>query len=646
MELKYRPEIDGLRTIAVIAVIVYHAEFAFGSGYFLKGGFLGVDVFFVISGFLITSLIMSEWRRSGRFSFANFYERRARRLLPALLTVMLFSLPFAWKLLIPTRLVDFSKSLVASLLFGSNFYWYETLREYGTESALLKPFLHTWSLAVEEQYYIIFPLILIGIYRLSKNYMMVILTVIFILSLLFAEWGTVGHSSFAFYMLPTRFWELISGSLLAKILYLYPRGKCDTLLDHVMPFFGLLLVLFSIFFIEFDSTHPGFVTLLPVVGTVLIIWFANKENLVTRVLSSRPFVGIGVISYSLYLWHYPIFAFGRVYDTSAPVSDKLGWIVLTFVLSVATYIFIEKPSRRRQVVTLRTLVISLFAAIIIVSAFSFYTIKNDGVKERFPKLIELYGKNEFDNMVLQRSSWNVLRDLAESQGLGRSWGQKPSAFEMERLWFSGSPVTKKVLIVGDSHSKDVFNALYLNRDYFPGLEFARFGIGNLLLPEHVEKLYESKNFNAADIVIFSFRYNSKETLQGIPALIDAAKSRSKQVLLALNTVEFNEINDRLIFDDYTETHFRNFSAGELKKLFFDNQNHEMDEANKSLAEIAKDKDIVLLDKADYICDMESGTCDGITDEGYKTFYDYGHYTLEGAGYLGRRMYEINWLEVD
>ncbi len=183
---------------------------------------------------------------------------------------MLVSLPFAWIFLIPTQLVDFSKSLVASLLFGSNFYWYETLREYGTESALLKPFLHTWSLAVEEQYYIIFPLILIGIYRWSKNHMMVILTVIFSLSLLFAEWGTVGHSSFAFYMLPSRFWELIAGSLLANILYLYPRSKNDTLVNQVMPLTGLLLILYSVGFVEFDSTHPGFVTLLPVIGIIQI----------------------------------------------------------------------------------------------------------------------------------------------------------------------------------------------------------------------------------------------------------------------------------------------------------------------------------------------------------------------------------------
>ena len=643
MELKYRPEIDGLRTIAVVAVIIYHAEFAFGSGYLLKGGFLGVDVFFVISGFLITSLIMSEVHRTGRFSYANFYERRARRLLPALLTVMLVTLPFAWEYLVPTRLVDFSKSLIASLLFSSNFYWYETLREYGTESALLRPFLHTWSLAVEEQYYIIFPLILMGIYRWCKSRTMLILTVCFFLSLLFAEWGTVGHSSFTFYMLPSRFWELIAGSLLANYLHRHPRNNNDALINRIMPPVGLLLILYSVSFTGFDSSHPGFVTLPPVAGTVLIIWFASKEDLVTKLLSSKLFVGVGLISYSLYLWHYPIFAFGRVNDINASSGDKLWWILLTIIMSVATYILIEKPFRRRQITSLKTLTGSLLVAIAIVAAYSFYAIGNDGVKERFPKLIEMYGKNEFDNMVLQIDSWTVLGELAGAHGLERSWGQIPSAFEMNYLWFSNSPATRKILIVGDSHSKDIFNALYLNRDLYPGLEFARFGIGNSLLPEHISGLLGSKNFLAADVVIISFRYNSDEALNGISGLIEAIKGRSREVMLTLNTVEFNEIDGRLIFDEYTESHFQDFSDGKLKKLFFDNRDHEVDEVNKSLRKIITDKDIVVLDKADFICDMKSGACDGITDDGYKSFYDYGHFTLEGASYFGRRMHEINWL---
>ncbi|MBE7536057.1 MAG: acyltransferase [Anaerolineales bacterium] len=148
--MKYRPEIDGLRMIAVMAVIIYHAEFAWKDGFLLEGGFFGVDVFFVISGFLITTLIINEYQTTSRFSLKRFYERRARRILPALFTVMLVSLPFGWIYLLPDQLTDLSKSQIASLLFGSNFYWLKSLQEYGVESGLLKPFLHTWSLAIEE----------------------------------------------------------------------------------------------------------------------------------------------------------------------------------------------------------------------------------------------------------------------------------------------------------------------------------------------------------------------------------------------------------------------------------------------------------------------------------------------------------------
>lgn len=646
MELKYRPEIDGLRTIAVVAVIIYHAEFTLGSSYLLKGGFLGVDIFFVISGFLITSLIMSEHQRTGRFSIMNFYERRARRLLPALLVVMLVSLPFAWKYLLPTQLVNFSESLVTSLLFSSNFFWHATLQEYGTESALLKPFLHTWSLAVEEQYYIIYPLILIAILRWWKNYAVIILAAGFLLSLLFAEQATAQNASFSFYLLPSRFWELLGGGLLANIQYFRPQKASNILLNRTMPIAGLLLISYSLIFIEFDATHPGFITLIPIIGTILIIRFANENDLVTAVLSSKLFVAIGLISYSLYLWHYPIFAFGRIIDLHSPTYIKFSWILLTFSLSIATYFLIEKPFRRRQVISQKIMYVSLAATIAIVITYSFYTVQNVGVKQRFPELAKIYGENEFDNKVLLRASWNILEKLSKSQGMDRSHAHEASTFEAKHRWFSNSSTTKKVLIIGDSHSKDLFNALYQNKEYFSNLELARFGIDSALpSTKYLDTLFESPNFMSSDVVIITFRY-SEETVNGIPTLIDAIKNKSKKVMLVLSTTEFNDINDNPIFDGYIETHYKDFSVGKLKGLFFENQNNNKDKINDSLRIIAKDKNITLLDKTDFICDIKYQTCDGITDEGYKSFYDYGHFTLEGAKYFGRRIYETNWLKID
>ena len=644
MGLRYRPEIDGLRTIAVVSVIIYHAEFTLGLHHLLGGGFLGVDIFFVISGFLITSLIINEYQKTGRFSIVNFYERRLRRLLPALLIVMLVSLPFAWSLLVPTQLIDFSKSLIASLSFSSNFYWHNVLGEYGTESALLKPFLHTWSLAVEEQYYIIFPLILLVIYRWFKSYTLLILTTMLLLSLLFAEWATKGHPSFSFYMLPSRFWELIAGGLLASILHLYPEQNKNRVLNQLMPIVGLLLILYSIFFIHFDATHPGFITLMPVLGTVFIIWFANSNDIVTKILSSQLFVAIGLISYSLYLWHYPIFAFGRVYNFNASVTDKFGWILLTVILSIITYYFIETPFRAKKRVTRKMAFISLFIALTIIGSYSFYTIHNGGLKERFPELIKIYGKNEFDNKILQEASGSILHNLAKSKGMGRSMAHKPSDFEANNLWFSDNVLTKKMLIIGNSHSKDLFNALYQNKEYFPHLEFARFGMHNDLLSEQIDKLLKSPNFIKSDIVTISFRYE-KKTVEGIADLIDSIKSKSKKVLLVLNITEFDYINNNPVYDEYTEKHYQNFSIEELKRKFFISRNHEKDEINRVLRYIAKHKNISVLNKDDFICDKKTKTCEGVTDDGYKSFYDYGHFTLEGAKYFGRRIHEINWLKI-
>ena len=387
MKLEYRPEIDGLRTIAVLSVIIYHANFEFFSGQLLRGGFLGVDVFFVISGFLITSLITNELNQTGKFSIKKFYERRARRLLPALLLVMLVTLPFAWWNLLPDQFVDFSKSQISSLLFSSNIYWNRSLEQYGAEAGLLKPFLHTWSLAVEEQYYIVFPFILIAIYRWYKAHTVALLTFGFLLSLLFANWMSNRDASFSFYMLPSRFWELLAGGLLASVLHFHPQKDSGALLSRSMPSLGLCLIVYSIIFTGLDSNHPGFLTLVPIIGTVLIIWFANEKELITKLLSSKLFVGIGLISYSLYIWHYPIFAFGYIKNESPSMYDKGGWIALTFLMALITYYLIEKPFRRSDVISRKFLVLSLGITTALVIILNYIIVDQRGFPSRLPPIV-------------------------------------------------------------------------------------------------------------------------------------------------------------------------------------------------------------------------------------------------------------------
>ena len=215
MKIVYRPEIDGLRAIAVGAVIIYHSQITLFDEQIFKGGFLGVDIFFVISGYLITSIILNELDISGKFSFKNFYERRIRRILPAFLLVLFVSIPFAFIFILPNNLIDFSKSTIYSLFFSSNYYFYFSGQEYGARDGLFKPLLHTWSLSVEEQYYIIFPISIFLIYKYCNKYLIYFLFSAFFISLFLSDWTSKNYISIAFYSVHTRIWQILAGSILA-----------------------------------------------------------------------------------------------------------------------------------------------------------------------------------------------------------------------------------------------------------------------------------------------------------------------------------------------------------------------------------------------------------------------------------------------
>src|SRR5210317_43588 len=349
MKLTYRPEIDGLRAIAVVAVILYHAQITILGHQPFKGGFIGVDIFFVISGYLITSIIIKELVSTGSFSFKNFYKRRIRRILPALLFVMIVSLPFAWIYFLPSNLIDFSKSILYSLGFSSNFYFHYSGQQYGAESGLLKPVLHTWSLSVEEQYYILFPIVLLITFKYFRKYLVHILILGFIISLGLAEWTSRNYPSISFYFIHTRMWELLAGSILAHFEITKGHRSKNKTLNLILPFTGLILIGHSILFFNDRMFHPSFYTLSPIIGVCLIIWFSNKDELITKVLSTKLFVGIGLISYSLYLWHYPIFAFSRVNGfTNGDFIKKILLMLIILTLSIFSYYFVEKPFRNKK----------------------------------------------------------------------------------------------------------------------------------------------------------------------------------------------------------------------------------------------------------------------------------------------------------
>jgi peptidoglycan/LPS O-acetylase OafA/YrhL len=409
MKTSYRSEIDGLRAIAVGAVILYHSKIKLLGNEIFKGGFIGVDIFFVISGYLITSIIFKELITTGTFSFKHFYERRARRILPMLIVVMLASFPLAWNYLLPENFIDFSKSILFSLGFTSNFYFHYTGQIYGAEDGLFKPFLHTWSLSVEEQFYILFPIILLITFKYFTKYLIHILILGFIISLGLAEWTSRNYSSISFYFINTRMWELLAGSILAYFEIFRGKRCQNKTLNLILPLTGLILIFQAILLFNDRMLHPSFYTLSPVIGVCLVIWFSNKDEITTKILSTKLFVGIGLISYSLYLWHYPVFAFARITEFFGNnlIIELLSGVIILF-LSIISFYLIEKPFRDKNN-SIKKISFFLIGLTTFLTISCIYVINKDGIVNRLPSILQkklkeqnvkLYQKNGSQKIIL------------------------------------------------------------------------------------------------------------------------------------------------------------------------------------------------------------------------------------------------------
>ncbi|URQ74227.1 MAG: acyltransferase [Candidatus Ochrobactrum gambitense] len=336
----YRPDIDGLRAISVLSVIFYHYAFdLFG------GGFVGVDIFFVISGYLITSHLYNEIN-GNTFSIFNFYSRRFKRILPALFSVIVFSLFAGYFLLLPGDFEGLSNSSIFAALGVSNFYFLLNTG-YFDQSSDLMPLLHTWSLGVEEQFYLIWPLLFAISAKITKSAKIcafTILSIIIVVSFASSVVLTKHSPSFAFYLLPTRAWELGIGGMLAFA----PKIE-RSLISYIATGAGLLIVMVSIFTINDKMPFPGAVALLPCIGAALIVW-PKSNNLISRIISFKPAVFVGLISYSAYIWHWPILVFYRFYNDGFR-PDRLEsciLIIVTLVVSHLSHRFIEKPARKMK----------------------------------------------------------------------------------------------------------------------------------------------------------------------------------------------------------------------------------------------------------------------------------------------------------
>jgi peptidoglycan/LPS O-acetylase OafA/YrhL len=374
---RYRADIDGLRAMAVLAVVLCH----FGIPPF-SGGFVGVDVFFVISGLLITALIHEEMAR-GRFSLASFYERRIRRIFPALIVVLLFTVAVSVVLLVPSDLVRYGESLKATVVFASNFqFWSEA--GYFDVAAEQKPLLHTWSLAVEEQFYLIFPPLLYLAQRAGRRWPLAIIGAILALSFIESIWGVWASPSSTFYLLPARMWELMIGAVLAIGAW---QAPANPIIRNVCTAVGVALIAAAIFAYDAQTPFPGPTALLPCLGTALVIYGgASGRTIIGDVLSSRGFVFIGLISYSLYLWHWPVLVFARYYDI-APLSlgARVGLALLSAVPAVLSWRYVELPFRgKASFIGRKTLVRGAVAAMVGLALIGAAPRWTHGFPQRYP----------------------------------------------------------------------------------------------------------------------------------------------------------------------------------------------------------------------------------------------------------------------
>lgn len=447
--ITYRPEVDGLRALAVLPVIFFHAGFEW-----MSGGFVGVDIFFVISGYLITAILYNEIQ-AGTFTLGRFYERRIRRLYPALTLVTFICIPFAWLLMLPSDFQQFLHSVAAIQVFASNFLFWSQM-DYFSNAAELTPLLHTWSLAVEEQFYVIFPLLLLALKPVRKHALILLIGAGLIASLLLAELWSTRYEDANFFLLPTRAWELLTGSLLA--LTVHRISSVPRAFAEVLSWSGIALIVIANVAFHGGTPFPGFLALLPVGGTALVIAFAQRGTTVARVLSLKPMIFIGLVSYSAYLWHQPLFAFARIrFPDTLTSGNYVGLIAVTFILAYLSWRFVENPFRERR----RFPRSKLFKGAVVSSGLLFVSAVSASM---YYQPLQMWEKRLADEQLKALEMVEAARERPPAKSTGECifWATELDDPTRERLMNCRQTYGRGTAVIGDSHGRNVYNGLALS----------------------------------------------------------------------------------------------------------------------------------------------------------------------------------------
>jgi len=619
--LKYRAEIDGLRALAVIPVVLFHAGFEWFSG-----GFIGVDIFFVVSGFLITTILMEDIE-SDRFSLLRFYERRARRILPALFLVTTICIPFAWMWMLPIQMKDFSESVIAVSLFASNIlFWQES--GYFAAVAEQKPLLHTWSLAVEEQFYLLFPIFLFLVWRFGKDKVFWSIIVFTTMSLALSEWGWRNKPDANFYLALTRAWELLAGSLAAFMVQ--ARGVKSS---NTLSLLGLIAVISSFFIYDNTTPFPSVYALLPVAGVILLILFADVETLAAKILSARIFVGIGLISYSAYLWHQPLFAFARIRMSGDPSIYLMGSLVAaSFFLAILSWKFVERPFRNTNIINRRVILYGSLSGLVFCVVFGYFGYKTNGFKDRFEMLLE-----------------GDVGHLAYHEFIDKEYFDcEPSHLAQNALTWEGflrCKQTKKGdadwILLGDSHAEHLFLGLAeARRD--KNIVFYILAGEPYLGNHQYSKIFEFIKTSAkTKKILLTMHYTarvsvSKDLKDGFADTIEYLQNLGHEVIL-VGDIPSYEVNPEDCVYGITLESVINYCS--IKRSEFEQQR---DTYEQTLNELAKFFGVQYTTIHEPLCNNK--ICSMISDN-YVLYRDNNHLNIKGSRivgeYLGSKMSDVS-----
>ena len=611
MKITYRPEIDGLRAIAVLTVIFYHAEINF-----FKGGFIGVDIFIVISGYVITKLFFNN------YSLNNFIEKRIRRLFPSLLLMILTTTLFSYFFLLPIHFMNLGQSLIANMFSISNFlFFYQT--NYWDSAVLTKPLLHTWSISLEIQFYIFISVI----FALFRNYFLKIILFFFLISIfliLFFD-NTVFEINFRefnlnnYFLIFARLWEFLLGSIIAFVLNI---KKFDNYFKKLNFFhnFGVLVILISLFLVQTPINYPNLSTFIPVLGSAIIILSSNKQNS-HFLLNNSFFIHIGKISYSLYLWHFPIFIFFfYCFDFNLSFLNKIYALLITYFISFISYKFVELPFYKKKILQKKYffyLITLVFVFILILGILISSQILQSKLHSNYLKI-----KNDFPNY---------------------NFFQIPKRIVLDNQFTNSEKI--KILVCGDSHGFDLVYALQSNSEIKKKyeIEFSSFGS---CLNETSLKINKS-DYVLSTIQIEGRGYNKFEDIEKLYKIVNI--KYNKKFIIVSATPEFQTDSDLLlnylVQNNISKEDLIN-NIESINRYFYNNLRFNIASINKKLFIISKNLNVIFLNKFDYICNEDVKFCYGVDQEGKKLFFDYSHYTNDGAIFFGKKIYETDWLKLN